>query len=331
MTERLDKAITSVQDFVLDRMGGVLTEQEAADLQGRITLLVNESRFPFEMEMVDMNHGIVITVPEQYSVQEAVEIRRSFVRLIKSDVPVFICHGDIKIQKLHADLVLAARRFVNRCYACRGVGVVGEENETPMNCGICADLRAALSFFDKHNIPQSREKDCTQTAALFRKGDRLLYAVGDTRPENGEIGGFISYVRTTKIKAEEGPHSDETDDWQPLSKIALDGYVEPQLVSTSCIYPDPIPTVKYSTPVMKFDKGDPVLWREIQAVFGWYLYVSDDPEWSGHPQPSTNPQPQCIVFTNAHPNHERNALTKDLKPWVHSSSSMPSESPASQD
>jgi hypothetical protein len=121
--------------------------------------------------------------------------------------------------------------------------VVGEENETPMNCGVCADLRAALSFFDKHNIPQSREKA--------------------TIPSKETV----------------------------------------------------------------FQKGDPVLYKgpayEVQAVFGWYLYVSEDPEWSDHPQPSTKPQPDCIVFMNAHPSHERQVLTKDLRPWVHSSSSMP--------
>lgn len=238
MTERLDKAITSVQDFVLDRMGGVLTELEVADLTKRILMLTQAARVPFEMELITMGHGVVITIPEDYSVQEVIEIRRSFVELIKADVPVFICRGGIQIQKLHADLVIAARRFTERCYACRGTGAVGEENETPMNCGVCADLRAAVSFFDKYNIPQSREK--------------------------------------------------------------------PTLPST-----------------VEFQKGDPVLYKgaayEVQAVFGWYVNASGF---------STNdPQPDAVVLMNAHPSHERQVLTKDLYPWVHSSSSMLTDAP----
>lgn len=237
MTERLDKAITSVQDFVLDRMGGVLTELEVADLTKRIVTLTNAARFPFEIELVDMGHGVVITVPEQYSVQEVIEVRRSFVELIKSDVPVFVCRGGFSVQKFHADLLLAARRFIERCYACRGSGVVGKENEIPMNCGICVDLRAAVSFFDKHNFP-SREKDTLPSTVEFRKGDPVLY---------------------------KGPA------------------------------------------------------YEVQAVFGWYV------THSGFSTPT--PQPNCIVFMNAHPDHERLVLAKDLQPWVHSSSSMPTDAP----
>lgn len=237
MGEKLDAAITNVQDFVLDRMGGVMTEQEAADLAGRITLLVNESRFPFEMELIDMRHGVVITVPELYSVEEVIHIRRSFVKLIKTDVPVFVCRGEIKIHKFHADLVIASRRFVEHCYACRGTGVVGQENETPMNCGVCADLRAALKFFDRHNIPQSPEKD--------------------TIPPKETV----------------------------------------------------------------FQKGDPVLYKgpayKVQAVFGWYV---NENGFGTH-----LPQPDCVVFMNAHPSHERSVLAKDLQPWVHSSSSTPTE------
>ncbi len=346
MTERLDKAITSVQDFVLDRMGGVLTELEVADLTKRILTLTNAARVPFEMELIDLGHGVVITIPEQYSVQEVIEIRRSFVELIKSDAPVFICRGGINIQKLHADLVIAARRFVERCYACKGTGVVGEENETPMNCGVCADLRAAVSFFDKHNIPQSQEKDILPSKTpMFRKGDRLLYAVGGTKPENGDPAGFISYVRMAESKAEEGPRADETDEWQPVAKIALDGYVEPQIVSTEKLHPDPSsPTSeierwgdsrgvltrsakKIVKPTTQYKKGDPVLYKgpayEVQAVFGWYVNENGfGTEYA---------QPNCVVFMNAHPSQEKSVLTKDLQPWVHSSSSMPPKPPASQD
>lgn len=237
MGERLDAAITNVQDFVLDRMGGVMTEQEAADLAGRITLLVNESRFPFEMELVDMSHGVVVTVSEQFSPEEVIAIKRSMAESIGPDIRLFVCRGDIKIQKFHADLVIAARRFVEHCYACRGVGVLKQENETPMNCGVCADLRAALSFFDKHNIPQSQEKDIIPSKeTVFQKGDPVLY---------------------------KGPA------------------------------------------------------YKVQAVFGWYV---NENGFGTH-----LPQPDCVVFMNAHPSHERSVLAKDLKPWVHSSSSMPTD------
>lgn len=212
MTEKLDAAITSVQDFVLDRIGGVMTEQEATDLAGRITLLVNESRFPFEMEMIDMNRGVVITVPEQYSVQEVIHIRRSFVELIKSDVPVFVCRSGLKIHKFHADLMIAARRFAERCYACRGTGVVGQENETPMNCGVCADIRAALKFFDKHNIPQSQEKDTIPPEkVVFQHGDPVLYEKKQAL--------FDTYLRTVSHQDDRGWHWEETTEPQPQARI----------------------------------------------------------------------------------------------------------------
>lgn len=242
MTERLDKATTSVQDFVLERMMG-LAEDETADLSARILELTNAARVPFEMELINLGHGVVITIPEQYSAEEVIEIRRSFVELIKSDVPVFICRGGIQIQELHADLVIAARRFIERCYGCKGTGVVGEENETPMNCGVCADLRAAVSFFDKHHIPQSREKSIIPSTVRFQKGDPVL--------------------------------------WHQPDKQRME-----------------------------------------QAVFGWYVNENGF---------STNdPQPDAVVLMNAHPSHEKQVLTKDLQPWVHSSSSILTDPDASE-
>jgi len=211
MGEKLDAAITNVQDFVLDRMGGVMTEQEAADLAGRITLLVNESRFPFEMELVDMSHGVVVTVSEQFSPEEVIAIKRSMAESIGPNIRLFVCRGDIKIQKFHADLVIAARRFVEHCYACRGTGVVGQENETPMNCGVCADLRAAVSFFDKHNIPQSREKDTLPSTVKFQKGDPVLY--------DKNVALFDTYLRTVLHQDDRGWHWEETTEPQPQARI----------------------------------------------------------------------------------------------------------------
>jgi len=318
-----------MQDFVSLLLDDQLNKQETADLSERILALTKAARVPFEMELIVMGHGVVITIPEQYSVQEVIEIRRSFVELIKSDVPVFICRGGIQIQKLHADLVIAARRFIERCYACKGTGVVGEENETPMNCGVCADLRAAVSFFDQYNIveyPSLVTVDPSK-APVFHKGERLLYVVDSTKPKNEEIASFISYVRGDVVIDQEGPHANETDEWQPFAKIALDGYVEPQIVSTEKLYPDPLLTVKYSTPIMKFEKGDPVLWhnrvkqRMDHAVFGWYIRGMGE---------TAQPQPHAMVFVDEHPNIPVLVAAVDLTLWVHSSSSTPTDPDASE-
>ena len=217
MGERLDAAITNVQDFVLDRIGGIMTEMEAADLTGRIILLVNESRFPFEMELVDMSYGVVVTVPEQLSAEEVFSIKRSMAEKIGPDIKLFVCRGNISIQKFHADLVLAARRFVEKCYACRGTGVVEKEDVgsargvCEMNCGVCCDIRAALSFFDKHNIPQSREKDTLPATVEFRNGDPVLY--------EKKQAVFDTYLRSVPHGDDRGWHYEETTEPQPLARI----------------------------------------------------------------------------------------------------------------
>ncbi len=193
MTERLDASITKVQDFVLDRLGGVLTELEIADLTKRILTLVHDARFPFEMKVVDMSHGLVVTVPDSLTPSDVKSVKLGLTEKLGPDIPFFICLGDIKIHEFHAALVIAARRFVDHCYACRGMGVSvvevekevkeGEWEKTgekrQMNCGVCCDLRAALGVFDKHNIPQSRDKPIIPPSGsvqgVFKEGDPVLY------------------------------------------------------------------------------------------------------------------------------------------------------------
>jgi len=179
--------------------------------------LVNESRFPFEMELLDMSHGVVVTVPEQLSVEEVFSIKRSMAEKIGPDIKLFVCRGDIKIQKFHADLVIAAWRFVDQCYACRGTGVVEKEDVgsargvCEMNCGVCCDIRAALSFFDKHNIPQSREKDTLPTTVVFQHGDPVLH--------NGKPALFDTYLKSVSHGDDRGWHYEETTEPQSLARI----------------------------------------------------------------------------------------------------------------
>ncbi len=280
MGEKLDAAITNLQDFVLDRLGKVMTELETADLTGRILLLVNESRFPFELEILDMSHGVVITVPDQYSVEEVIDIRRSFIALLKSETPVFVCRGGINIQKLHADLVIAARRFIERCYACRGRGVVEEESETSMNCGVCADLRAALSFFDKHNIPYSREKDTLPSTVEFRNGDPILWKKAH--------GIFDHYVNESGF---------ETKDPQPDAIIVLDeSRHTPMRVRVLDLTPWVHSSSSVPTAPEVFQNGDPVLHNGKAALFDTYIKsVSHGDDRSWHYEETKEPQSQARI------------------------------------
>lgn len=140
MTQRLDDAITALQDYCINEPGN----ETAEGLAPKIQEVVDAARIPFEIEILDTTKGLLVRVPVEFNHQEMGKIQKQMEeRFGRGDLTILVCHNTLDIEEFNDGLVRAARLAIQFCIPCKGTGVVDDKN-----CGVCADLRAALSFTD---------------------------------------------------------------------------------------------------------------------------------------------------------------------------------------
>lgn len=139
-TKRLDAAITSLRDYCINEPGNEAVEGLAPKIQE----VVDAARIPFEMEIVDPSKGLLVRVPVGIDHQEMRRIQKQLERKFnRANLTILVCHDTMSIEEFDSGLIDAARLAIKFCIPCKGTGVVEDKN-----CGVCADLRAAISFTD---------------------------------------------------------------------------------------------------------------------------------------------------------------------------------------